>query len=133
MTSTHYTCFCLMRFLVKKRHTLCLGHDTPTKNKWVHPIVPELKFMLFSAHQILKKYIQLGEKKDWTKHDFRSKTTLIIGGVCRTCVNPPFCQMATFFHRSLALSMPIYRNFHSNGVKWRSIKLWKQKFHITGY
>ena len=65
----------------------------------------------------------VGEKKDLTKPDFRSKTTLITGGVCGTCVNPPFCKMATFFHRSLALSMPIYRNFHSNGVKWRSIKL----------
>ena len=39
-----------------------------------------------------------------------------------------FCKMATFFHRSLALSMPIYRNFQSNIVKWRSCKFWKWKF-----
>ena len=75
----------------------------------------------------------VGEKKDWTKRDFRSKTTLITGGVSRTWVNPPFCKMATFFHRSLALSMPIYRNFQSNGVKWRSIKLRKQFFYKIGY
>ena len=75
----------------------------------------------------------VGEKKDWTKRDFRSKTTLITGSVYGTWVNPPFCKIATFFHRSLALSMPIWRNFQSNGVKWRSIKLWYQKFHITGY
>ena len=72
----------------------------------------------------------VGEKKDWTKRDFRSKTTLITGGVCG---NSPCCEIVTFFHRSLALSMPIYRNFQSNGVKWRSINLWKSKFHITGH
>ena len=65
-------------------------------------------------------------KKDRTKRDFRSKPTLFRGGVCGRWVNPPFCKMATFFHRSLALSMPIYRNFQSKGVKWRSRKLWKQ-------
>ena len=58
--------------------------------------------------------IQLGEKKDWTKRDFRSKTTLITGGVYGTWVNPPFCKITTFFHRSLALSMPIHRNFQLN-------------------
>ena len=31
--------------------------------------------------------------------------------VTLTWVNPHFCELATFFHRSLALSMPIHRNF----------------------
>ena len=43
----------------------------------------------------MKITVTVGEKKDWTKYDFRSKTTLIRGGVCRTWVNPPFCKMAT--------------------------------------
>ena len=69
-------------------------------------------------------YIYSWGKKGLTKRGFRSKTTLITGSVSRTCVNTPFCKMAIFFHRSLALSMPICRNFQSNGAKWRSLKLW---------
>ena len=52
-----------------------------------------------------------------------STTTLITSCVVGTGVNPPYCKMDRFFLRSLALSIPIYRNFQSNGVKWRSIKL----------
>ena len=70
----------------------------------------------------------VGEKKDWTKRNIWSKTTLIASGVSRAGVNPPFCKMGIFFHRSLALSEPIYRNFQSNGGKWRSHKLWMKKF-----
>ena len=70
----------------------------------------------------------VGEKKDWTKRDFWSKTTLITSGVSGTWVNPPFCKITMFFHRSLALSMPIYRNFQSNGANWRSIKCWTKIF-----
>ena len=35
----------------------------------------------------------MGGKKDWTKRDFWSKTTLITGGVCQTWVNPPFRKL----------------------------------------
>ena len=57
-----------------------------------------------------------------------SKTTLIASSVSGAGVNPPFCKMGTFFLRSLALSIPIYRNFQSNGDKWRSLKLRKNIF-----
>ena len=53
---------------------------------------------------------------------FWSKTTLIASSVSGAGVNPPFCKMGTFFLRSLALSVPIRRNFQSNGVKWQSFK-----------
>ena len=36
-----------------------------------------------------------------------------------TRVDPPFYKTGTFFLGSLALSLPIYRNFQSNGAKWR--------------
>ena len=90
---------------------------------WTSPY----SFYVYSS--LVLTNIQLG-KKDWTKRDFRSKTTLIRGGVCGTWVNPPFRKMATFIQRSLALRMSIYRNFQSNGVKWRSRKLWKQKIYL---
>ena len=44
-------------------------------------------------------------KSDW------SKTTLITSSVHGAGVNPLFCKMGTFFLRSLALSLPIYRHF----------------------
>ena len=62
-----------------------------------------------------------------TPKDHSSKTTLITSCVVWTGVNPPYCKMDRFFLRSLALSIPIYRNFQSNGVKWRSIKLRMKK------
>ena len=43
-------------------------------------------------------------------------------------VDPPPRKMNTFFLGSLALSVPIYRNFQSNDAKWRSLKLWKEIF-----
>ena len=61
-----------------------------------------------------------------------SKTTLITGSVGGTGVDPPSCKTSTFFLRSLALRVPIYRNFQSNGAKWRSLKLWT-KIYIIGY
>ena len=60
------------------------------------------------------------KKKDWTKRNIWSKTTLIASGVSGTGVNPPFCKMGIFFLWSLALSVPIRRNFQSNRVKWQS-------------
>ena len=75
----------------------------------------------------IKYKYTVGEKKDWTKRNIWSKTTLIASGFSGVEVNPPFCKMGTFFHRSLALSVPIYRNFQSNGGKWRSHKLWMKK------
>ena len=52
----------------------------------------------------------------------RSKTTLISGCVCGKWVDPPFCKINTFFLMSLALCVPICRNFQSNGVNWRSFE-----------
>ena len=70
----------------------------------------------------------VGELKDLTNRTLWSKTTLIASSFSGAGVNPPLCKMVTFFLRSLGLSMPIYRNFQSNGGKWRSDKLWLQKF-----
>ena len=67
-------------------------------------------------------------KKDWTKRYIWSKTTLIASDVGRTRVDLPPTKMDTFFLRSLALSVPIYRNFQSNGANWRNIKCWTKKF-----
>ena len=44
-----------------------------------------------------------------------------------TWVNLPLCNLHRFFLRSLARSVPIRRNFQSNRVKWRGIKLWNEK------
>ena len=68
-----------------------------------------------------------------TTQDHSSKTTLITSCVVGTGVNPPYCKMDRFFLRSLALSIPIYRNFQSNGVKWRSIKLRIKKSYVICY
>ena len=70
----------------------------------------------------------VGEKKDSTKRNLWSKTTLITSSVGGARVHPPLRKMNTFFLRSLALGMPIYGNFQSNGVNWRSIKRWTKKF-----
>ena len=45
--------------------------------------------------------------KDSTNCSVWSKTTLISGGVSGAEVNHPFCETGTFFHRSLAVSVPI--------------------------
>ena len=57
-----------------------------------------------------------------------SKTALITGGVGRTGMGPPSYKMDTFFLVSLALSLPIYRHFQSNGDNWRGIKHQKNFF-----
>ena len=62
------------------------------------------------------------EKKDSTKRNLWSKTTIITSSVGGARVDPPLRKINTFFLRSLALSVPIYRNFQSNGDKWRSLK-----------
>ena len=64
----------------------------------------------------------VGEKKDSTKRYLWSKTILTIGSVCWPGVDPPPRKINIFFLRSLALSVPIYRHFQSNGANWRSIK-----------
>ena len=46
-------------------------------------------------------------------------------------VDPPSQKTDTFFLRFLALSVSIYRNFQSNGGKWRSLKLRKNVFVHT--
>ena len=42
-------------------------------------------------------------------------------------VDPPPRKMETFFLMSLALSVPIYRNFKSNGGKWPRFLNFEQK------
>ena len=64
-----------------------------------------------------RKIDTVGELKDSSKRYLWSKTTLIASSVSGAGVIPPFCKMGTFFHGSLALRVPIYRNFQSNGGK----------------
>ena len=59
---------------------------------------------------------------------FWSKTTLNTGCVHGIWVDPTSCKMGSFFLRSLALSVPICRNFQSNRGKWPRLKLRKQFF-----
>ena len=70
----------------------------------------------------------VGEKKDSTKRYLWSKTILTTGSVGGPGVDPPPRKMNTFFLRSLALSVPIYRHFQSNGANWRSSKHLTKKF-----
>ena len=67
----------------------------------------------------------VGEKKDSTKRYLWSKTILTTGSVGGPGVDPPPRKMNTFFLRSLALSVPIYRHFQSNGANWRGFKGFK--------
>ena len=53
-----------------------------------------------------------------TPQSVQSKTTLIMSSVGGAAVDPPPRKMNTFFLRSLALSVPIYRHFQSNGDNW---------------
>ena len=66
----------------------------------------------------------VGFQKSLRIASVRSKTTLITDCLCGKWVDHPFCKMNTFFLMSLALSVPICRNFQSNGARWRSLKLW---------
>ena len=73
----------------------------------------------------------LVEKSLYSKASVWSKTSLNRGCVGGIWVDPPTCKMnTTFFLRSLGLSMPIYRNFQSNGAKWPSLKLWKYIYNV---
>ena len=74
--------------------------------------------------------IQMGELKDLTNRSVWSKTTLIPCSVGGAGVDPPCCNTGQFFIRSLALNVPIYRNFQSNGAKWQSLKLWTKNYTI---
>ena len=62
--------------------------------------------------------------KGFNNHPVWNKTTLITGGVGGAGVVPPSWKKGTIFLWSLVLSVPIHRNFQSNGAKWRSLKLW---------
>ena len=45
----------------------------------------------------------------------------------------PFHKMDSFFLRSLALSVPIYRNFQSNEANFRRLKVLIRKIYIMPY
>ena len=64
------------------------------------------------------KEYTLKEIKDYTIRSpcLWSKTTLIPGDVGGTGVDPPTCKTGTFYLRSLALCVLIFRNFQSNGA-----------------
>ena len=64
------------------------------------------------------------DRKDCTNALLWSKTTLTTGSVGGAGVDPPPWKMDSIFLGSLALSVPIYRYFLSNGGKWWSLKLW---------
>ena len=72
--------------------------------------------MMLKVDILTAKIHTVEELKDWTKRSVWSKTTLITSGVGVAGVDPPSCKMDTFFLVSLALSLPIYRHFQSNGV-----------------
>ena len=81
--------------------------------------------MLTGQIRFTRLYVQLWT--DGIEHSVErvrvcNKTALVTSSVSGAGVNPPPRKMNTFFHRSLALSVPIYGNFQSNGVNWRSIK-----------
>ena len=65
----------------------------------------------------------VGEKKDSTKRYLWSKTILTTGRLGGPGADPPPRKINAFFLRSLALRVPIYRHFQSNGANWRSFKL----------
>ena len=71
----------------------------------------------------------VGGKKDWTKHYIWSKTTIITSSVRMARVDPRPRKVNEFCLRSLALTVPIYRNFLSNGANWRSIKHWTKNLY----
>ena len=69
----------------------------------------------------------VGELNDLTNRSIWSKTTLYLlqaVWVGQGWILPLEKQVCTFFLRSLALRVPIYKNFQSNGAKWRSQNLW---------
>ena len=70
----------------------------------------------------------VGGKKDSTKRYLWSKTIITTGSVGRPGVDPPPRKINSFFLRSLALSVPIYRHFQLNGANWRSSKHLSKKF-----
>ena len=56
------------------------------------------------------------------------RQTWLIHGVGGAVVDPPTKKMNTFFLRSLALSVPIYRIVQLNEANWRSCKFAKANF-----
>ena len=74
-----------------------------------------LVYTIYVICNVQLKNLRIEQNTVW------SKTTLITRGVgvAGPGVDPPTCKMDTFFLRSLALSVLIYRNFQSNGANWR--------------
>ena len=89
-----------------------------------------LKIAMCKCHTLIHTLL---DRKDCTNALLWSKTTLTTGSVGGPGVDPPHRKMNTFFLRSLALSVPIYRYFQSNGGKWRGLKLRKNLFYLIGH
>ena len=65
---------------------------------------------------VKKQYYTVGFDKSLRGPSVRIKTTLITVHVGGTRACPPTCKMGTFFHISLALSMPISNKFQLNPI-----------------
>ena len=101
-------------FLIKCFIFALYFHKEETqKNAYIKKFWFRLMFIINFLHTV-------GELKDLTLH----RTIVVKLPLSRAVLSEQgYCKMDRFFLRSLALSIPIYRNFQSNGVKWRSIKL----------
>ena len=100
------------------------------------PILQEIKKLFSEKFLDSLKYFNIHTVKDknlCTIACFWSKTTLIASSVCEIGVNPPLRKINTFCLRSLALSVPIYRHFQSNGDNWRSIKDRRNFFYLIAH
>ena len=84
--------------------------------------------IIFEINVEINPYIYSWGKKDSTKRYLWSKIILTTGSVGEPGVDPPPRKINTFFLRPLALSVPIYRHFQSNGANWRSSKHLTKKF-----
>ena len=71
----------------------------------------------FWNHHASKVTYTVGALKDWTKRHLWSKTTLNTGGMDGARVDPPICEIGTFFLMSLTLTEPSLNNFQLNGAK----------------
>ena len=79
----------------------------------------DLIFLIISSKPFFPIYYlqTVWELTDSTNCSVWSKTTLFIGGVGETGVDPPNCKMGTFILLSLTIAEPSLINFQLNGVK----------------
>ena len=78
------------------------------------------------------KSLTVGCKSVGSHASVWGKTNLIAGSVGGAGTGPPTCEMGTFFHIPLALTMPTSNNFQLNGALGETPKLWalQWKWHL---